>query len=215
MKEQILIIGLGQFGMALTKTLFEKGYEVIAVDIDQKLVNEASNYATDAICLDAIDEISISKLSPKTRDLIICSIGTREPSILTVALLKQMGCENIIARASEAIHARILKAIGAKYIINPEYEYGKKFANKILFKSIFHNDDIEEPEMFEIAVQPFMLGKNLKELQLPDKYNITVAGVMKGNKFTRPMPLEVFEANDRLFVIGNSEDVEKMVKENN
>lgn len=64
-KEQILIIGLGQFGMALTRTLFEKGYEVIAVDIDKKLVNEASNYATDAICLDAIDEISLSKLSPK------------------------------------------------------------------------------------------------------------------------------------------------------
>lgn len=215
MKEQILIIGLGQFGMALTKTLFEKGYEVIAVDIDQKLVNEASNYATDAICLDAIDEISLSKLSPRNRDLIICSIGTREPSILTVALLKQMGCENIIARASEAIHARILKAIGAKYIINPEYEYGKKFANKILFKSIFHDDNVEEPEMFEIAVQPFMIGKNLKELQLPDKYNIIVAGIMKGNKFTRPLPLETFEGNDRLFVIGNSEDVEKMVKENN
>ena len=121
-KEQILIIGLGQFGMALTKTLFEKGYEVIAVDIDKKLVNEASNYATDAICLDAIDEISLSKLSPKNRDLIICSIGSREPSILTVALLKQMGCDNIVARASEAIHARILKAIGAKRIINPEYE---------------------------------------------------------------------------------------------
>ena len=123
MKEQILIIGLGQFGMALTKTLFEKGYEVIAVDIDQKLVNEASNYSTDAICIDAFDEISLSKLSPKNRDLIICSIGTRDTSILTVALLKQMGCDNIIARASEPIHARILKAIGAKRIINPEYEY--------------------------------------------------------------------------------------------
>ena len=51
--------------------LFEKGYEVIAVDVDKKLVNEASNYATDAICLDAIDEISLAKLSPKNRDLII------------------------------------------------------------------------------------------------------------------------------------------------
>ena len=56
-KEQILIIGLGQFGMALTKTLYDKGYEVIAVDTEKNIVNEASNYATDAICIDAIDEI--------------------------------------------------------------------------------------------------------------------------------------------------------------
>ena len=213
-KEQILIIGLGQFGMALTKTLYEKGYEVIAVDIDKKLVNEASNYATDAICLDAIDEISLSKLSPKNRDLIICSIGSREPSILTVALLKQMGCENIVARASEAIHARILKAIGAKCIINPEYEYGKKFAHKILFKSLFLDNSAEELEMFEIPVQSFMVNKSLKELQLPDKYNVIIAGIMKDNKYVRPIPDEVFRQEDRLLVTGTNEDIEKMIKEN-
>lgn len=213
-KEQILIIGLGQFGMALTKTLFEKGYEVIAVDIDKKLVNEASNYATDAICIDGIDEISLSKLSPKNRDLIICSIGSREPSILTVALLKQMGCENIVARASEAIHARILKAIGAKSIINPEYEYGKKFANKIMFKSLFHDDNDEELEMFKIPVQPFMIDKNLKELQLPDKYNVVVAGVIKDNKYSRPTPDEKLKPDDKLLITGTNEDIEKMMKEN-
>lgn len=213
-REQILIIGLGQFGMALTKTLYEKGYEVIAVDIDKKLVNEASNYSTDAICLDAIDEISLSKLSPKNRDLIICSIGSREPSILTVALLKQMGCENIVARASESIHARILKAIGAKCIINPEYEYGKKFAHKIMFKSLFLDNNIEGLELFEIPAQPFMIDKNLKELQLPDKYNVIVAGVMKDNKYTRPVPDERFKPEDRLLVTGTNEDIEKMIKEN-
>lgn len=213
MKEQVLIIGLGQFGMALTKTLYEKGYEVIAVDIDQKLVNEASNYATDAICIDAIDEISISKLSPKNRDLIVCSIGAREPSILAVALLKQMGCENIVARASEAIHARILKAVGAKRIINPEYEYGKKFAHKIIFKSLFLDSNAEGLELFEIPVQPFMIDKSLKELQLPDKYNVIVAGVMKDNKYSRPIPDEKFKPEDRLLVTGTNEDIEIMMKE--
>lgn len=214
MKEQILIIGLGQFGMSLARTLNEKGFQVIAVDIDPKLVNEASNFATDAICLNAIDEMSLAKLSPQDRDLIICSIGAREPSILTVALLKQMGCENIIARASETIHARILKAIGAKRIINPEQEYGKKFANKILFKSMFFEDASDEIELLEIPVQPFMEGKDLTELQLPDKYKIVVAGIIKDNKLTRPTPQEKLQKGDRLLVSGNSEDIERIIEEN-
>ena len=213
MKEQILIIGLGQFDMALTKTLYEKGYEVIAVDIDKKLVNEASNYSTDAICLDAIDEISISKLSPKNRDLIICSIGAREPSILTVALLKQMGCENIVARASEPIHARILNAIGAKRIINPEYEFGKKFANKIPLKSIFLENPADEIELFEIQVPKFMVDKTLKEIMLPDRFDVIVTGIMKDNKYTRPNPDEKFQKEDRILVSGKYEDIEKMIKE--
>ena len=196
MKEQILIIGLGQFGMSLTKKLSEKGFQVIAVDIDQKLVNEASNFATDAICLNATDEISLSKLSPKDRDIVICTIGTKEASILTVALLKQMGCENIVARASERIHARILKAIGAKRVINPEFEYGKKFANKILMKSIFFENDSSEHSLLEFPVRSFNIDENLIELQLPDNFKIIQ-----------------HEGNDKIIISGNSEDIKKLLEE--
>lgn len=215
MKEQILVIGLGQFGMSLARALCEKSFDVIAVDIDQKAVNEAANFATDAICLNAIDEISLSKLSPKDRDLVICSIGAKEPSILTVALLKQMGCENIIARASEAVHARILKAVGARRVINPEYEYGKKFANKILFKSMFFDDASDGIDLLEVPVQPFMVDKSLIELQLPDKYRVIVAGIIKEDKLTRPLPNEKLKKDDRLLITGSSDDIEKMIKENN
>ena len=214
MKEQVLVIGLGQFGMSLARTLNEKGFQVIAVDIDQKLVNEAANFVTDAICLNAIDEISLSKLSPKDRDLVICSIGSKEPSILTVALLKQMGCENIIARASETIHARILKAIGAKKVINPEQEYGKRFANRILFKNIFSDNTSDELDLLEVPIPTFMKDKSLVELKLPDRYKVIVAGVIKDNKLTRPMPKEKLQEDDRLLLIGSSDDIEKMIEEN-
>ena len=194
--KQILIIGLGQFGMSLARNLCERGFQVIAVDIDQKLVNEASNFVTDAICLNVIDEVSLSKLSPKDRDIIICSIGSREPSILTVALLKQMGCENIIARASETIHARILKAIGAKHIINPEYEYGKKFANKILMKTIFSEDNTNF-ELLEIPVKSFIIDENLIEMQFPANFKVTHQ-----------------ENTDKIYISGSKEDIEKLIEEN-
>ena len=196
MKEQILIIGLGQFGMSLAKNLSEKDFDVIAVDMNQKLVNEAANFVTDAICIDAIDEVSLSKLSPKDRDMVICTIGAKEASILTVALLKQMGCENIIARASETIHARILKAIGAKRVVNPEYEYGKKFANKILMKSIFVENTSNELDLLEIPVQSYMFDNDLIELKLPDNLKI----ILKEN-------------DNRILISGSKEDIEKMIEE--
>ena len=196
MKEQILIIGLGQFGMSLARNLSEKDFDVIVADINPKQVNEAANFVTDAICIDTIDEISLSKLSPKDRDMIICTIGAKEASILTVALLKQMGCENIIARASEAIHARILKAIGAKRVINPEYEYGKKFANKILMKSIFTEGVSKDFDLLEIPVQSYSYGDDLIELKLPDNLNIVLS-----------------KNDNRLLISGSKEDIEKMIEE--
>ncbi len=35
------------------------------------------SFVTDAICIDTIDEILLSKLSPKDRDIIICTIGAK------------------------------------------------------------------------------------------------------------------------------------------
>ena len=58
-----------------------------------------------------------------------------------------------------------------------------------------------------------MIDKSLKELQLPDKYNVIVAGVTIDNKYSRPIPDEKFKPEDRLLVTGTNEDIEKMMKE--
>ncbi len=214
MSMQILIIGLGQFGMSLARTLTDKGVEVIGADIDKELVDEASAFLEDVMCLDATDEISLAKLCPKERDIVICAIGSREPSILTTALLKQMGCENVIARATEKIHERILKAVGAKSVINPDEEYGKKYAYKIMFQNVITDESSDDIQLLEINVQPFMIGKNLIELALPNKYGIIVAAVKKGEKLTRPFPTEKLTEDNKLLLVCTDESIEKMLKEN-
>ncbi len=214
MSIQILIIGLGQFGMSLARTLTDKGVEVIGADIDKELVDEASAFLEDVMCLDATDEISLAKLCPKERDIVICAIGSREPSILTTALLKQMGCENVIARATEKIHERILKAVGAKSVINPDEEYGKKYAYKIMFQNVITDESSDDIQLLEINVQPFMIGKNLIELALPNKYGIIVAAVKKGEKLTRPFPTEKLTEDNKLLLVCTDESIEKMLKEN-
>ena len=214
MSTQVLIIGLGQFGMSLARTLSEKGAEVIAADSDEELVEEAASFLDDAICLDATDETAMARLCPKERDVVICAIGAREPSILTTAILKQMGCENIIARATDKIHERILKAVGAKNVINPDAEYGKKFAYKILFQNIINDETSENIQLLEINVQPFMEGKNLIELALPNKYGIIVAAIKKGNKLTRPFPNEILDTKDKLLLVCTEDAIAKMIEEN-
>lgn len=214
MSTQVLIIGLGQFGMSLARTLSEKGAEVIAADSDKELVEEAASFLDDAICLDATDETAMARLCPKERDIVICAIGAREPSILTTAILKQMGCENIIARATDKIHERILKAVGAKNVINPDAEYGKKFAYKILFQNIINDETSENIQLLEINVQPFMEGKNLIELALPNKYGIIVAAIKKGNKLTRPFPNEILDTKDKLLLVCTEDAIAKMIEEN-
>ena len=125
-----------------------------------------------------------------------------------------MGCENVIARATDKIHERILKAVGAKSVINPDAEYGRKFAYKILFQNIINDETSENIQLLEINVQPFMEGKTLIELALPNKYGIIVAAIKKGNKLTRPFPNEVLNTKDKLLLVCTEDAIAKMIEEN-
>ncbi len=214
MSKQILIIGMGQFGMSLAKSLSEKGIEIIAVDINKERIDEAAAFADDAICLDATDESSLANLLPAQRDMVICAIGAREPSILTTALLKQMGCNNITARATDKIHERILKAVGANSVINPDAEYGKKFAYKIMYQNIITQDTSEDIQLTEIHVQPFMENKNLIELALPNKYGIIIAAIKRDGAIIRPFPEEKLKLTDTLLLVCNEDAISKMIEEN-
>jgi trk system potassium uptake protein TrkA len=208
MAQQILIIGLGQFGMSLARTLSEKGAEVLAVDVKKSLVEEAAAFVTDALIVNATDETALARLEPKKRDSVVCAIGdeSRESSIICTALLRQMGAPVIISRANDALHQRILQLVGAHQIINPEQEFGKRFANRLLYKHIISDADTtigDSLQLTEIIVQPSMIGKTLIELALPKRFGVLVVGIRKNGKIHQPSPDTPLQEEDHLIIVSS------------
>ena len=217
MTQQILIIGLGQFGMSLARALSEKGAEVLAVDVNAGLVEEASEFVTEAVLIDATDEAELAGLEPGKRNSVVCAIGddSKESSIICTALLRQMGVPFIIARANDKMHQRILQLVGAHKIINPEQEFGKRFANRLLYRHIIAETNIgEDLHLTEICVQPSMVGQNLIQLSLPNRFGVMVVGIRRGNqgKIHQPSPSEPLQSNDNLIIVSNESAIPKLIQ---
>lgn len=218
MNQQILIIGLGQFGMALAKTLHAKGVEVMAVDKDMSLVQEISPFVDDAMQVNIVDEADIAELKPAERDAVVCSIGEgyREDSIICTALLSQLGAPFIVARAKDDVHRRILKAVGADLIINPELEFGRRFATRLMNRGVIVDTDLgDDCLLTEIRVQPGMVGKNLIELELPKRFEVMVAGIRHSgevSKISHPNPAEPLRSEDRLIIVSNERAIAALTK---
>ena len=216
MAQQILIIGLGQFGMALAHALADKGAEVLAVDRNKNKVEEASAFVAEAIAIDATDEAELLRLQPAQRDAVVCAIGdsSKEASIICTALLRQMGVRNIVSRANDKMHKRILQLVGAHEIITPEQEFGKRFAAKLLYRHILADTSLGDDLMLtELCPPQSMIGKNLIQLELPKKYNVIVAAVRRDGKMQRPVPTEPLSENDRLVIVSDEEAIARLSKE--
>ena len=217
MIQQILIIGLGQFGMSLARTLSQKGAEVLAVDLQKNLVQEASVFVTEALAMDATDEVELARLHPEKRDAVVCAIGddSKEQSIICTALLRQMGAPFIVARANDKMHQRILHLVGAHKIVNPEQEFGMRFANRLLYRHVIADTAIgEDLNLTEIRIQPSMVGKNLIELALPKRFGILVAAIRRGSpdRIIQPSPHDPLQAEDNLMIVCNEAAISKFIK---
>ncbi|MBN2358914.1 MAG: TrkA family potassium uptake protein [Deltaproteobacteria bacterium] len=217
MNKQAIVIGLGQFGMSLARTLTGRGVEVLAVESRPELVRIASGFVAEAVCFDATDEESLARTAPGRRDFSVCGIGdeSREASIICVALLRQMGAPRIIARASDPLHERILHLVGAHEVVNPEREFGERFANRLIYERVVGELPLgDDLVITELTLPPAFIGHTLADLGLPRRYGVTVVAVRRPGKATVvvPNPSEPLNADDIIVVVSRGDAVHKLVE---
>jgi trk system potassium uptake protein TrkA len=217
MRRQDLVIGLGQFGMSVARALAARQVEVFAVDVDADRVRTASAFVTEAACFDATDEASVARTSPERRDVCLCAIGdeAKEASIICTALLKQMGARRVIARSNDDLHARILTLVGATQVVNPEREFGDRFANHLLHEGIRGEMALGEGVLItEVTVPQAFVGETLGALQLPRRFGVTVVAIRRAGTgaIVMPSPESALESADVIVVVARERAVTQMME---
>ena len=179
-QKQALVIGLGQFGSALARSLVSQNVEVVGVDTRMERVQAAAPYLTDVVCLNATDEAALAGLAPSRRDLCAVSLGenAREGSILVTALLRQMGAPKIISRATDDLHERVLRLVGAHEVVNPERAYGERLATRLAHQGVADIIPLGDGlSLTELIVPASFVGRSLIELTLPKRHGVTVVAI--------------------------------------
>lgn len=216
MKKQALVIGLGQFGMALARSLSARGVEVMAIDSKEDRIRAAAAFTADAVCFDATDELALAQTSPGRRDVCVCAIGdeAREASIVVTALLRQMGARLVVARATDPLHERILRLVGAHQVVNPERAFGERLSTRLLHTGVVDEVPLGEDLLItELRTPSACVGHTLAELNLPRKLAITVIAIRKGESPTVsfPDPQQRLERDDILIVVARPGAVDKFM----
>lgn len=182
MKPKTVVIGLGLFGREVALSLARRGYSVLAVDRDMEMVEQVKASVDQALLLDTTDENALREARIDEMAVAVCAIGTQhvENSILTTALLHQLGVPRIIVRAANDLHARILQQVGATEVVNPEQEMGRRIAHQIASPGIREVLNLAEGVcVAEVPVPPSFAGMSLAELDVRRKYGVNVIGVQR------------------------------------
>lgn len=174
-----IIIGLGNFGMALAQRLTAMGYEVIGVDKDIDKVNAYKDSIKNTISLNLNNEQAARTLPLRDADLNIVTLGKDAgASILTVAILKQNGARRIIVRAISELHKTILEAMGISEIIQLEKEYADFFATKTELSTLIYSYQVApEHFIYELKMPAPFIGRKLKDIHLEKDFFLKLIAI--------------------------------------
>ena len=118
--KSILLIGLGRFGHHVALKLNELGHQVMAVDRSEERIDSIMPYVSSGQIGDSTNQEFLAALGINNYDVCIVAIGGDfQSSLETTALLKELGAQKIVARASRDVHAKFLKMAGADEIVYP------------------------------------------------------------------------------------------------
>lgn len=213
--KEFCIIGLGNFGIAVAETLASMNHSVIVIDKDnskiRKITGNFANingYELDATDLEALEIIGIRNIN----DIIIAIGSDIQSSVLVADNLKKLEIKNIIAKAIDSRHERILRAIGISQIIKPDISTGRQTALKAVWGLEVDIKDVDGEFSISAATatNKNILGKPLDEIKLINNKRVNIIRIEHDKKNILPDADTILSYGDEVLFIAKNKYIQEI-----
>jgi trk system potassium uptake protein TrkA len=178
---KFIVFGLGNFGASLSIQLIKLGHEVIGIDEKLERVDKFKHDITQTIALNATSKEAVEQLPIRDLDAAIVGIGENEgATIMTTALLKQMGVKRIICRVTSPLQKIVLEAMDIQEFVYPEESSAERLAMKLDLPGVIDSFQISlDYRILEVGVPARYVGRTISELKLETKYQLVLVTILK------------------------------------
>ena len=216
MQKRFAVIGLGRFGSSVARTLTEMGQRVLAVDTDPEAVGEVAAYIQRAVRADTTDPEALKALRIADYDTVVVAQGDQVgATVVTCVNQKGRGGREIVAKAPDDAHGRILERLGVDRVVYPQRDMGARVAHNIAAGGLIDFVRLSEHfGMAELETPDALVGHTLGELEMRNRFGLNVMAIKRGARLiVSPGADEKLLADDVMVVIGEAGGIERLQDE--
>lgn len=213
-RKSYAIVGTGQFGNYLAKTLAEHGQDVMVVDDDRSRLQPIEDVVSRTIIGDISDEAMLQEIGIRNFDVVVvASSHDVEKNLMAATLCKELGCPFVIAKAASTLHAKMLQRLGVDKVILPDMDMARRLWRSLLSRSLLDFIAVtDEFSIIELNVPLEFVGKTLAELRLRERYSVNIALIKSEGKVSVPEGGITLRKDDVLIILGRDVDLERFEK---
>lgn len=208
--ERVTVIGLGRFGTATADELSDLGYEVTAIDVDERMVAAAADRVALAAQGDGTDEELLRSLHVDRSHVGVVAQGSNlEASVLSTLLLKRIGVPWVVSKAKSDLHGELLARIGADRVIYPERDAGNRLAHSLAVRHISDYITLSSTSgVAKLHAPQHFVGQTLEDLDIEKHYQLNLLLIKRGQKIIAvPNYRERIEEGDELVLVGPDHEI--------
>ena len=210
--KQILIIGLGRFGLHIAKKLQEMHIQVLGVDSNEERVKVALPYVTNAEIGDATNQKFLGSLGVANFDVCIVAIGNDFlASLETTSYLKELGAKKVVARAARDHEENFLLRNGADAVVYPEKSMGNLTAIQWSSENVLDYIQVSKDfAVFEIEMPKDWVGKSIGEIDVRKNFKVNIIAVKSKDAVNVSLDSDYrFSEGESLYIIGKDKDIQR------
>lgn len=219
--KRFVIVGLGNFGSCIAKSLATLGHDVIAIDRNAALVDGIGDHVARAVVGDATNRDTLERIGVSDADAAVVSTGDDiSACILATMMLQDLHIKQIYAKVISEDHARIMDRLGVTEVVFPERDTARSLAVRVSgsvgggvilnFVQLGQNFSLQE-----MGVPTSWEGKSIRQLELRQKYDVTIVAVNDVLLQTikpSPNPDYILKDTDTLMMAGEDDVLARLAK---
>jgi len=212
-KSEYAVIGLGRFGTSVARTLVERGFTVLGIDRDMRIVQELADEITQTVALDSTDEDALRAVDIALYPTVVIAIGADfQSKLLTTLAIKSIGTNRVICTASDEREKTILSKIGADDVVMPEFDSGRRLALSLIMPSLLDHLPLGHGySVGEVQSPASFAGTTVRDKDLRRLFGLTLIAIRRGDEvFISPPSDHVYQPGDQLIIIGRIEDLDRL-----
>jgi trk system potassium uptake protein TrkA len=157
-------------------------------------------------------------------DAVIVAIGEDEgASLMTTALIKQLGVKRIIGRVVSDLQRTVMEAMQIDEYIMPEEEAAERLAMRLDNIDIVDSFKVSDRySIIETKVPTKYIGMSLREADLTNKYKIIVLTTLKNSDDPQEREASgiaqsdtILHEKDLLVLFGELSDIKRLIEKGN
>lgn len=212
----IVIVGDGKVGCALSEQLGLEGHSITVIDNDSRALDDSfgsrdvMTVLGNGACLDVQTEAGVPD-----SDLLIAATSRDELNMLCCLMAKHLGAKHTIARVRNPEYMKQLQILkeqfGLSMVINPELEAAREISKVIKFPPALNVDSFSKGRVeivgFKLKDTHPVVGKCLKDMAGKFGAKVLICAVERDGEITIPNGDFMLESGDKIHITGDSQNI--------